>query len=106
MKEKGKVYKQVEVLFAKMNIKVLEEKKNKIIVEVDGVGHGFCNMLVKELWNDTNIKFAGYHIEHPLIGKAKIIVESKKDARKAIYDAIKGINKSANVFKKEFVKIC
>ena len=106
MKKKGKVYKQVEVLFAKMNIKVLEEKKNKIIAEVDGVGHGFCNMLVKELWNDKNIKFAGYHIEHPLIGKAKIVVESKTDVRKAIYDAVKGINKSADTFKKAFVKIC
>ena len=89
-----------------MNIKVLEENKNHLIIEVDNVGHGFCNVLVKELWNDKSIKSAGYHIEHPLIGKAKIIVESKKDARKAIYDAIKGINKSANVFKKEFVKIC
>jgi DNA-directed RNA polymerase subunit L len=106
LKKKGKVYKQVEVLFAKMNIKVLEEKKNNIILAVDGVGHGFCNVLVKELWNDKNIKSAGYHIEHPLIGKAKIVVESKADVRNALNEAVKRIKKSADTFKKSFVKIC
>ena len=89
-----------------MDIKVLEENKNHIIIEVDNVGHGFCNVLVKELWNDTNTKSAGYHIEHPLIGKAKIIVESKADARKSLDGAIKRVKKSADEFKKAFVNIC
>ena len=89
-----------------MDIKVLEENNNNIIIEVDNVGHGFCNLLVKELWNDKNIKSAGYQIEHPLIGKAKIIVDSKTDARKSIYEAVKRIKKNADVFKKAFVKIC
>jgi DNA-directed RNA polymerase subunit L len=89
-----------------MDIKVLEEDKNHLIIEVDNVGHGFCNLLVKELWNDKNIKSAGYQIEHPLIGKAKIIVESKTDVRKILDGTITRVKKSADEFKKAFVKIC
>ena len=89
-----------------MDIKVLEENKTHLIIEVDNVGHGFCNILVKELWKDKNTKSAGYHIEHPLIGKAKIIIESKADVRKVLNSAIKRVKKSADDFKKAFVKIC
>ena len=86
-----------------MDIKVIEENKNHLIIEVDNVGHGFCNVLVKELWNDKNIKSAGYHIEHPLIGKAKIIIESNIDVRKTLDDAIKRVKTSTDEFKKVFV---
>ena len=89
-----------------MEIKVLEENKDNLIVEVENVGHGFCNILVKELWKDKNTKSAGYHIEHPLIGKAKIVVESKADVRKVLNGAIKRVKKSTDEFKKAFVKIC
>ena len=89
-----------------MEIKVLEENKDNLIVEVENVGHGFCNILVKELWKDKNTKSAGYHIEHPLIRKAKIIIESKTDVRKVLNSAVKRVKKSADVFKKAFVKIC
>ena len=70
------------------------------------MGHGFCNVLVKELWKDKNTKSAGYHIEHPLLGKAKIIIEGKSDARKILNGAVKMVKKSTDDFKKEFVKIC
>jgi len=94
------------ILFAKMDIKVLEESKNHLIIEMGNVGHGFCNILVKELWNDKNTKSAGYHIEHPLIGKAKIVIESKADVRKVLNRAITRVKRSADDFKKAFVKIC
>ena len=77
-----------------MDIKVLEENKNSLIIEVNNVGHGFCNFLVKEIWNDKDTKSAGYQIEHPLIGKAKIIVECKSDVRKVLNGAIKRVKKA------------
>ena len=86
-----------------MEIEVIEEKKDYLVLEASEMGHGFCNVLVKELWNDKNIKTAGYHIEHPLIGKTKIIIESKGDARKAIGDSVKRIKKMNDIFKKEFL---
>ncbi|MBL7050747.1 DNA-directed RNA polymerase subunit L [Candidatus Woesearchaeota archaeon] len=87
-----------------MEIKIIEEKKNRIALELKGLGHGFCNALVKELYNDKDTKSAGYHIDHPLIGVPKLIVESKGDARKTIMSAIKRLQKVNDSFKKEIIK--
>ncbi len=87
-----------------MEVKIIEEKKNRIVLEIEGVGHGFCNALVKELYNDKDTKSAGYHIDHPLVGVPKFIVESKSDARKAVMNAIKRLKKVTDSFKKEVVK--
>ena len=33
-----------------MEIKTIENKKNKLVFEIKDVSHGFCNVLKKELW--------------------------------------------------------
>lgn len=91
-------------LSCKMEVKIVEDKKHKIIVEVKGVSHGFCNALTKELWSDKDTKSAGYHIDHPLIGVPRIILESKKDAKKALMNGIKRMKKKVSNFSKEFKK--
>jgi len=87
-----------------MEINVLEESKNRILFELKDSDHGFCNMLVKELWKDKNIKAAAYRVDHPLIGVPKILVEVTQgnDVKKAIQNAIKNMKKDGEKFKKEF----
>jgi DNA-directed RNA polymerase subunit L len=89
-----------------MEIKVLEDKKNKLIIELIGETHAFCNALKKELWNDKGIKVAGYNIEHPLVGNPKIIVETdgKKAPKKALIDAAERLKKGFDSLRKEFLK--
>ena len=89
-----------------MEINVLEEKKNKLIVEVRGETHTFCNALRKELWNDKHVKTAGYNIEHPLSGIPRIVVETDGDKtpRKALVDAAERLKKSFDELKSEFLK--
>lgn len=87
-----------------MEIKIIEEKKNKLVLEAKGVSHGFCNALVSEIWNDEDTKSAGYNINHPLVGIPTIIIESKGDAKKLILDAIKRLKKKTSDFNKEFSK--
>ena len=89
-----------------MEIKVLEDTKNKLRFEFQDADHTFCNILEKELWNDSHIKAAGYFIEHPLIGKPKFIVETdgKEKPKKALQDAIKRLKKTNEDFKKAFEK--
>ena len=89
-----------------MEIKILEEKKNKMIIEVIGESHSFCNAIKKELWNDKSIKSAGYNIEHPLIGIPKIVVETdgSKEPKKALIDAAGRLAKSFDAMKSEFLK--
>ncbi len=84
-----------------MEIKVLEEKKNKLVLEITGETHTVCNALVKELWNDKHIKAAGYRIDHPLTARPNLLVETDgADPRKAISSAIKKLAKAADDFKK------
>lgn len=84
-----------------MEIKVLEEKKNRLVISVEGESHTLCNALVKELWNDKHVKAAGYKIDHPLVGKPNIMVETDgADTRKTISSAVKRLSKAADDFKK------
>ena len=89
-----------------MEVKVLEEKKNKLILEIKGEGHAFCNALKKELWNDSHVKAAAYKIAHPLVGIPKMIVETdgKETPKKALTEAAKRLSKEIDKFKTAFLK--
>ena len=88
-----------------MEIKVLEETKERIIVEIKGESHGFVNALKSELNKDKGVKSAGYNINHPLIGIPKIVIQAKgKDPKTLLHDAAKNIKKQADDFSKAFGK--
>ena len=89
-----------------MEITVVEESKRKLVVEFDS-DHGFCNLLTSELWNDKGVTVASYSIDHPLVGKPKMIIETNntQEPRKALKDAISRLKKQATKFKDEVAKI-
>lgn len=89
-----------------MEIKVLEQKKNRIKFELEGEDHSFCNSLKKELLNDNKVKVATYAIAHPLISSPQMIVETdaSEDVIKALRDAAKRLGKRADKFKSDFTK--
>ena len=90
----------------KMEIKILDDKKNKLIVEVKGIDHSLCNILKSELWNDKHVKTATYSIRHPQISVPQIIVETDGDLspRNALINAVQRLHKTNEKFKKEFLK--
>lgn len=81
-----------------MEIKVLEEKKNRLVFEIDGMGHTFINILKNEMWQDSHVKVATYSIRHPIINKPKIIVETDGDEspRSAITSAVSRLKKQSD----------
>ncbi|MBW2997594.1 DNA-directed RNA polymerase subunit L [Candidatus Woesearchaeota archaeon] len=88
-----------------MEINVLEESKNKLIVEIKGEGHALCNALKAELWKNKKVKVSGYNIAHPLVGIPKLVIETESgDPRKILTDAIKNVKKDADAFLKSFSK--
>jgi len=88
-----------------MEIKIIEESKNKIIVEVQGEDATLCNALRKELMNDEAVKTAAYAKKHPMIGSPYIIVEtSGKNPRDALLEAAKRLKKEIEKFRKDFDK--
>lgn len=88
-----------------MEFTILEDKKNKIIFEVNGIQQGILNALKTELYNDKHVKIATYSIRHPLVGKPKMILETDgADPREALKKAAERLKKVNDNFKKEFVK--
>ena len=90
-----------------MKLKILENKKTRMILEIEGETHTFCNALKKELWNDKHIKAAGYNISHPFVGVPKLIIETDTSTspKKALLDAVKRLNKASDSLKKEVSKL-
>ncbi|MBN1645390.1 DNA-directed RNA polymerase subunit L [Candidatus Woesearchaeota archaeon] len=89
-----------------MEIKILEEKKGRLVFEIKGESHTLCRALQKELWNDSHVKAAGYNIDHPLVGVPKFVLETDgADPRKTVSAAIKRLQKHAIKFKELAKKI-
>ena len=89
---------------SKMEIKILDDKKNKVIVEVKGADHTLCNSLKSELLNDKHVKIATYSIRHPQISLPQVIVETDGEIspKNAIINAVQRLHKINEKFKKEF----
>ena len=87
-----------------MEIKILDDKKNRLVVEANGVGHTLCNALKNELWNDKHVKIATYSIRHPQISVPQMIVETdgEESPRNALINAVERLHKTNAKFKKEF----
>ena len=78
-----------------VEVKILEDKKTRLVAELGGADHTLCNSIKHELWNDSHVKVAGYHVKHPLIGTPALIIETdtSETPRKAIIDAAKRLKK-------------
>ena len=87
-----------------MEIKILENDKNKLLFELKGTDHTFCNTLKKELLGVTGVELATYAIEHPQIGIPKILIETKgaTTPKKALEKAIDNLKKHNKEFLKAF----
>ena len=77
-----------------MKTAVLEDKKNRIVFEVDGATNTVAGLVKKELWNDKHVKAAGYNIAHPLINIPRFVVDTDgAEPRKTVVAAIKRVEK-------------
>jgi DNA-directed RNA polymerase subunit L len=89
-----------------MDIKIIEQSKKKMVFELPGVDHTFCNILKEELNKDDNVKVATYTIAHPLVRVPKFIVETKgdKEPTDTLKSAVKRIGKLNEDFLSTFKK--
>jgi DNA-directed RNA polymerase subunit L len=60
-----------------LKVKVLTKKGNELKIEVEGAGHGLCNLLQKKLLEDKSVDLAGYDVPHPLASNPVIFVRMK-----------------------------
>jgi len=76
-----------------LKVKVLKKEANELKIEIEGSGHGLCNLLQKKLLEDENVDFAGYDIPHPLASNPVIYVRMK-GAGKPLDALIKAADKA------------
>lgn len=93
-------------LLIEMEIKILDDKKNRLMIEVKGADHTLCNAIKTELWNDKHVKIATYNIRHPQISVPQMIVETdgEESPKNALINAVERLHKINTKFKKEFAE--
>jgi len=85
-----------------MEFTVVEETKTKMVFQLKGETHTFCNLLKDELLNTKSVVTAAYRVDHPLTGIPQFLVETKgAEPRKALKEALASIKKKAEAFRKE-----
>lgn len=88
-----------------MEIKVLEESKTKLVMEIRGESHTLCNALKEELRNNPKVVNASYYVSHPDIDEPTFTLETKGlEPKKALLDAVTNIKKQNDTFVKAFNK--
>ena len=89
-----------------MEINVISKTKKKLVFELKGEDHTFCNLLRDELWNVKGVVTSGYNIKHPLVGIPRFIVETESGTpQEALEAAAKAIKKKSDDFAKQFAKM-
>jgi DNA-directed RNA polymerase subunit L len=90
----------------KLKIKVLKKTANELKIEIEGTGHGLCNLLQKKLLEDKSVDMAGYDIPHPLVSNPIIYVRMKGAAKpeEALKKAAEKAREANETFSKELEK--
>ena len=90
-----------------MEIKVIEQAKDKLKIEIVGEDHTLSNAIRKELWENTHIRIAGYNIEHNLVSNPLLVIETdgSENPKKALLTAIDNIRKRNKELLTEFNKL-
>lgn len=56
---------------------MIKKTENELKIEIEGAGHGVCNLLQKKLLEDKSVDQAGYDVPHPLASNPVIYVRMK-----------------------------
>jgi DNA-directed RNA polymerase subunit L len=64
-----------------MKINILKQTDHELKIEIEGTGHGLCNLLQKRLLEERSVDMAGYDIPHPLASNPIIYVRTKGETK-------------------------
>ncbi len=85
-----------------MKLNVLEKKKDKLKVEVEGEDHTLLNVLRENAWKQKADQ-ASYMIKHPYLSKPEVTVRGA-NPKKILADAAQAVVTDAKAFEREFKK--
>lgn len=64
-----------------MKVNILKQTDHELKIEIEGSGHGLCNLLQKRLLEERSVDMAGYDIPHPLASNPVIYVRTKGETK-------------------------
>ncbi len=83
-----------------MDIEILKNEKDYLEVTIKGEDIGFINAIKELLFDDPDVAFAAYRLDHPIVASPVLIVRMKKgSALSAVRTAVKKLKKQASDFK-------
>ncbi|HDI46311.1 MAG TPA: DNA-directed RNA polymerase subunit L [Candidatus Methanomethylia archaeon] len=89
-------------------MKVLKrvEEENYLEVEIKGEDHTVGNLLRTLLLEDPSVRYAGYRVDHPLVGNLVVAVrtDGSKSPVQAIVEALERAEARVKEFKEAFMK--
>jgi DNA-directed RNA polymerase subunit L len=91
---------------SQLKVKVLKREGKEVKIEIEGAGHGLCNLLQKKLLEDKSVDAAGYDIPHPLASNPVIFVRMKGTVKpeEALRKAAEKARETNEAFSKELEK--
>ncbi len=89
-----------------MEIKVLENEKNRLKFEILDETYTLANLITKKLWEESDVTVSGFNMKHPQTSNVLILIETtKKDPKKVLLETLNAIKKDGHDFKTQFKKI-
>ncbi len=73
-----------------MSLKLVRKEGNKAVIELEGEDHTMANLIAKYLIRVEGVKYAAYHIPHPLTGQPiiRIVTDGNVDPVDALEKAL------------------
>ena len=89
-----------------MKLKKRVEEENYVEIEIEGEDHTVGNLLRTVLLEDPNVRYAGYRVEHPLVGNLVIAVrtDGSKTPIEAIVQALERAEAKVKEFKEALIR--
>ena len=83
-----------------MDIEIIKNEKDYAEVAIKGEDIGFINAIKELLFEDSDVEFAAYRLDHPIVAAPVLMVRMKKGSPiSALRTAVKKLKKQASDFK-------
>ncbi len=89
-----------------MDVKILVNEKNTLEMDLSDTDQSLAQLLAEKLNADSDVEFASYKVEHPLVACTKLFVRTKKgDPAKLVLEKLEEIKSEVAEFRSQFIQI-
>lgn len=86
-----------------MEVKILSNEKKTLEFEVSMCEPSILNYLVERLNKKSDVEFAAYKLDHPILSSPKMVVKTKKEnALDLVLEELESLGAELSAFRKEF----